>query len=335
MILIYGRLDDPPLARTVAALQEAGAAYVLIEQTALDREGLRINVGQHGVDGTLVVAGQSVGLENIRSVYARPLELPQRAFGPEGAGRARLLHEQLFEWLDIADALVINRPRAMHANASKPLQAQLIGAAGFEVPETLVTSDSAEALAFWRDHGRVVFKSTSGVRSIVREFDQRDVPRLALLSALPVQFQTYVSGVDVRVHVVGRRAFAVAIDSPAIDYRYATRDGVGTKLTPADLPELVTARCITLAHEMSLPLAGIDLRRRPDGGYVCFEVNPMPAYTYFDVQPDRPISGALAELLIAGEHEQMEPYHGAGGGESYGNWGQDRRALQAPKPQGL
>ena len=169
MILFYGRLDDPPLARTLAALQEAGAAYVLIEQSALDREGLRIDVGRHGVDGTLVVAGQTVGLMSIRSVYARPLELPQRAFGPEGAWRARLLHEQLFEWLDIADALVINRPRAMHANASKPLQAQLIGAAGFEVPETLVTSDAAEALAFWREHGRVVFKSASGVRSIVRD----------------------------------------------------------------------------------------------------------------------------------------------------------------------
>ena len=40
MILIYGRMDDPPLSSAVEALQEAGAAYVLIEQSALDREEL-------------------------------------------------------------------------------------------------------------------------------------------------------------------------------------------------------------------------------------------------------------------------------------------------------
>jgi glutathione synthase/RimK-type ligase-like ATP-grasp enzyme len=298
VILIYGRLDDPPLARTVEALQEAGAAYVLLEQMALGREDLRIDVGRHGVDGVLVAAGQAVALESISSVYARPLALPSRAFSAAEVRRAQWLHEQLFEWLDIATALVVNRPRAMNANASKPLQAQLIGAAGFVVPETLVTSDRAEAQAFRREHGRVVFKSASGVRSIVRELDEQALPRLSLLSALPVQFQAYVPGVDMRVHVVGRRTFASAIQSPAIDYRYAMRDGAEASLTPTDLPDSVAARCVALARQMELPLAGIDLRRRPDGVYVCFEVNPMPAYTYFETQTSLPIAQALAELLI-------------------------------------
>jgi len=328
MILFYGRLDDPPLRRTVEALQEEGVPYLLLEQTALDREDLRIDVGPHGVDGILVVAGQIVALDSISSVYARPLELPQRAFGPAGAARAQLLHEQLFEWLDIAPALVINRPRAMQTNASKPLQAQLIGAAGFAVPETLVTSDPDEVRAFQRQHGRVIFKSTSGVRSIVRELDQPAIARLKLLSALPTQFQAYVPGMDVRVHVVGRHAFAAAIDSPAIDYRYAARDGVEAELTPIDLDEPVAARCIDLARQLELPLAGVDLRRRPDGQYVCFEVNPMPAYTYFEAHTGLPISRALATLLIEGERGDLESCHGAGDREP----NEHQRPDRGPRP---
>jgi len=329
MILVYGRLDDPPLARTIEALQEAGAPYALLEQTALDREAMRIDIGRQGVRGMVIVAGQTVPLDGIRSVYARPLELPLRSFGVAGARQASHLHELLFEWLDAADALVINRPRAMQANASKPLQAQLIGAAGFAVPETLVTSDPAEARTFWREHGRVVFKSASGVRSIVRELDAEAAARLPLLSALPVQFQAYVPGTDVRVHVVGDRCFSAAIESGAIDYRYADRDGAETALTATSLPDSVATRCVTLARQMELPLAGVDLRRRPDGEYVCFEVNPMPAYTYFEAHTGLPISTALAELLIAGERAGMEVRHGPGDRESHADQRQHPRALAA------
>ncbi len=301
MILVYGRPDDPPLARTLEALQDEGASYVLLAQTALASEGLRIEIGPRGVGGVLSIAGQPVALDQIRSVYARPLELPAADPDPSGRRRARLLHEQLIEWLDVADALVVNRPRAMQSNASKPLQLQLIAGLGFAVPETLVTSEAEEARAFWRRHGRVIFKSASGIRSIVRELDERAAGRLPRLAALPTQFQAYVPGVDLRVHVVGRQTFAAEIDSSVIDYRYAAREGAEARLAAVELPQAVRERCVGLAAQMELPLAGIDLRRRPDGDYVCFEVNPMPAYTYFQAHTGLPIAQAVAELLITGD----------------------------------
>jgi len=310
MILIYGRLDDPPLARTVEALAEAGATYVMIEQTALDREDLRIEIGSHGVRGSLIVAGQHVPLDCVHSVFARPLELPQRWWNPSRAAGARLLHEQLVEWLDVAPALVVNRPRAMQPNGSKPLQIQLIGAAGFLVPETLVTSDAAEARAFWRHHGRVVYKSASGVRSIVQELDEHAAMKLSRLAALPAQFQELVPGVDVRVHVVGERTFAAEIVGRGIDYRYSARQGGEATLSATELPLDLASRCVALSRQMELPLSGIDLRRRPDGAYVCLEVNPMPAYTYFETHTGLPISRALSELLMAGQGEPSEVMDG-------------------------
>jgi len=298
LILVYGRLDDPPLASTIEALEKEGASYVLLDQTALDRQELCIEVGPGGIHGSLIAAGQELLLESVHSVYTRPLELPVRSFDRSREAGARLLHEQLIEWFDVAAALVINRPRAMLANGSKPLQIQLIGEAGFLVPQTLVTSDPSEARDFWRQHGRVVYKSSSGVRSIVQELDHYSMARLQLLTALPVQFQEFVPGVDIRVHVVGDRCFTAEIVSPGIDYRYAGRDGGEATLTATELTPELAAHCVALSQQMELPLSGIDLRRRPDGAYVCFEVNPMPAYTYFEAHTGLPIGQALAKLLM-------------------------------------
>lgn len=331
MILVYGYLGDPPIKSSIEALQDAGASYVLVEMSALDREHLVIEIGPHGVDGCLIAAGQQIPLAAVSSVYARPLGLPSHVQAADSP--VRLLHEQLCEWLDVAPGLVVSRPRAMQSNASKPLQTQLIGAVGFRVPATLVTSDEREARAFWRDHGRVVFKSVSGIRSIVQELDERAAQRLGRVAALPTQFQEYVPGHDVRVHVVGTRTFAAAIESPATDYRYAARGGEAATLHAIDLPDEVRRRCVALSQAMDLPFSGIDLRRRPDGEFVCFEVNPMPAYTYYEAHTGLPIGAALATLLMDGNPSLVEDAHGASDRESDGAERQGPGA-EAPSPSG-
>mgnify|MGYP006184765043 CR=1 FL=1 len=55
----------------------------------------------------------------------------------------------------------------MGSNSSKPFQAQLIRQYGFAVPETLITNNPEHVLAFRDKHKRIVYKSISGVRSIV------------------------------------------------------------------------------------------------------------------------------------------------------------------------
>jgi len=52
---------------------------------------------------------------------------------------------------------------------------------------------------------------------------------------------------------------------------------------------------------LSLALAGIDLKRTPDGAWYCFEANPSPAYSYYQEATGQPIADALVRLLDAGE----------------------------------
>jgi glutathione synthase/RimK-type ligase-like ATP-grasp enzyme len=52
-----------------------------------------------------------------------------------------------------------------------------------------------------------------------------------------------------------------------------------------------------MAAGMRLAVAGIDLRRTPDDRWVCFEVNPSPAFVYYELATGQPIAHAVAHLL--------------------------------------
>ncbi len=296
MILFFGYRDDDAIRLAIEATSAIGVAYAFVDQRNTSETDLAIWTDAAGVDGELVVSHQTLRLCDVRAVYARPLAaVPQG--DPRASERAVALLEDMTSWLDATTARVVSRPCAMASNGSKPFQAQIIAASGFAVPETLVTSDPAEAREFWARHGEVIFKSTSGIRSIVRRLDERRASSLDRLSYLPTQFQALVKGTDVRVHVVDNEVFATEVQSAAVDYRYARRDGLAAELCAVDLPTEVKERCVRLAKHLALPLAGIDLRRQLDGSYVCFEVNPMPGYSYYQAHTGQPIASSLARYL--------------------------------------
>ncbi|RYF03747.1 MAG: hypothetical protein EOO78_06335 [Oxalobacteraceae bacterium] len=56
-------------------------------------------------------------------------------------------------------------------------------------------------------------------------------------------------------------------------------------------------RCVDLSRTLDLAFSGIDLRIAPDGAVYCFEVNPCPAYTYYESHTNQPIAARLAEYL--------------------------------------
>lgn len=298
MILFFGYGDDTAITRAVGAADRRGTPYLLLDQLALD--GWSVDAGPDGTLSQVRTPWGRVAASDLGACYARPLA-PVGTGEAERAGREAALAEQVVTWLDVADTTVVNRPRDMHSNSSKPYQAQLVGEVGFAVPQTLVTNDPEEARAFVAEVGTAIFKSTSGVRSIVRRVDAERLAALDRVRALPTQFQRLVGGTDVRVHVVGEAVFATEIRSSATDYRYAGRDGLEAELVATELPDEVAERCLVLAGRLGLPFVGIDLRRTPDGEFVCFEANPMPGYSYYEASTGQPISDALVDHLVRSE----------------------------------
>jgi len=236
----------------------------------------------------VTVAGGVIELGEVSAAYLRPQE-------SSAVGRAA--DAALVAWADLTRARVVNRPAAMAANNSKPYQLGVIARLGFEVPDTLVTTAPEEVRRFRRRHGRVIYKSVSGIRSIVSQLHDESLARLADVANGPTQFQEHITGEDVRVHVVGDELFATRVSSCADDYRYASATSPA-ELAAVEIPAAIADRCRAASRAMGLPVAGIDLRRTPDDRWVCFEVNPSPAFTFYEHATGQPIGEAIARLLM-------------------------------------
>lgn len=301
-VMLWGEPGDGPFDAVRAELARRNTAHFALGQERALETSCTLAVGERA-KGVLALAGGAIALEEIDAVYARPYEswrvLGRAGLAPESdeVRHAAALEQALYAWLDIADALVVNRPSAMASNSSKPYQAELIREQGFRVPETLVTTDPDAAREFVARHGAVVYKSVSGVRSIVSRVSEESMARIDDVAWCPTQFQAQVPGIDHRVHVVGERIFVCQIRTEADDYRYAARRNIAVEMAGAELPADVAERCVALARSLGLALAGIDLRRTPEGEWYCFEVNPSPGFTYYEQAAGQPIAAAVADLL--------------------------------------
>ncbi len=301
MILLWGVPYDPPLAAVEKILHRDGANYAFLDQRAILDSELSLQVGER-VSGILRVQGETLPLEEISAVYPRPFALEQiKAFADAGRDsavfRRAAAFQQLFSiWLDLTPARVLNRPGQMSLNYSKPYQASLIEAAGFAIPETLLTTDADAVRAFRDTQTGIIYKSVSAVRSIVAQLQPQDEARIKDVMWCPTQFQQRIAGSEVRVHVIGEKVFASEIVTAADDYRYAFLSGTPLEIRAMDPPDAWADRCRRLAAAMGFSIAGIDLRC-DHGIWYCFEVNPSPGFAYYQERTGQPIDEAVARLL--------------------------------------
>lgn len=303
MILLWGVPTEGPLAVVGAELEKLEAPYYVLDQRRTTQTQFRLD--RNGVIEYLSCDGDDLELGNVRSCYLRPYDvrtLPAIArAGPQSKewSRALALDESLLCWAEMTGARVVNRPSSMLSNGSKPYQLSLIAAAGFTVPQTLVTNDIEELELFWHRHGQVVYKSVSGMRSRIARLgagilaERRDD-----LAHCPTQFQEYIAGVDYRVHLVGQEVFGCEIHCDRDDYRF-TDEGAIPQVTSTNLPPEVASLCARLTASMGLLVSGIDLRRTADDRWYCFEVNPSPAFTYYEQYTGQPIAAAIARVLAS------------------------------------
>lgn len=303
MILLCGIPTEKPLAMVAEQLDALDRPYRFFNQRRAAAMAMEWEIVGGDIRGRLDLGGQHLELADIGGVYTRMMDdraLPELEGEAEGSwkrAQSRSLHDCLYRWSEVTRARVVNRAGPQGSNGSKPYQAQLIRRAGFSVPETLVTNQPELVRGFYREHGRVIYKSMSGVRSIVVELTDDDLDRLDCVRWCPVQFQVFVPGTNVRVHTIGNDAFATRIDSDVTDYRYAGQQGGEANLTATDLPDDVTQACLSLSAGLGLTFAGIDLKVTPDGEVFCFEVNPSPAFSYFELNSGQPIARAVARYL--------------------------------------
>lgn len=305
MILLWGIPDERPIALVNEALTRLGHPPTFLDQRRELAATIDLSVDSE-VDGVVVTGSQRVDLRAVTAFYMRPydprqiLEAQGLGEGSSEFGRVAMFEDILNSWSEMTDAFVVNNLTASAANSSKPYQAFMIRSLGFEIPETIITTEPDAVQDFLSRHESAIYKSISGVRSIVSRFAPKDRNRLEDVRWAPTQFQEYVKGTDYRVHVVGDEVFACRVVSDADDYRYASRQGRNVEIHACDLPGDVADRCVRVTRGMGLAVGGLDLRLTPDERWFCFEVNPSPGFSYYQDATEQPIADAVARLLIAG-----------------------------------
>lgn len=304
MILLCGIPSETPMALVREALEDKGAPYVVLNQRKFAQMKMTMEIAAGRTSGRLQLNGDNYSVDDFTAVFTRMMDfhhLPElkgaAANSPE-LNHCRNLFDTLTRWAEIMPGRVVNRVAPMGSNFSKPYQAQLIKRYGFEVPETLITNDPELVRAFRARYGRVIYKSISGVRSIVQTLTDDDMTHIDDIRWCPTQFQAFVEGTNVRVHTVGDKVFATAINTDATDYRYAHKQsGDYADLRAVDLSDELSELCVNLASGLGLAFAGIDLKITPENHVYCFEVNPSPAFSYYESQTGQPISRAVADYL--------------------------------------
>lgn len=292
-VAVLGCPSDEPVAMLLQALEQTGCPVILLDPRDPGRPLLQWHLDASGqLRAELGTGRHARPLDDLAGLYLR---FPDPARVPDAAAWI----QAWVELAELASFTVVNRVSAMASNGSKPLQSRLLSAAGFALPEMLVSRDVAAVQAF-EARCAVVYKSASGVRSIVQALDDSSRARLHRVRHMPTLFQQRLGGTNVRVHVVGDEVFATEIDSAALDYRYAGRSGETSRLRATRLDTATEALCRRATRELGLHFAGLDLMLTDDGRVCCFEANPSPGYSWFQNATGQDIAGALARLLAHG-----------------------------------
>ncbi|MEV0375649.1 MvdC/MvdD family ATP grasp protein [Streptomyces sp. NPDC050636] len=217
------------------------------------------------------------------------------AAGETGHALHGLFHSLSCTW--------VNPPMLDEIAHHKPYQWDVARRVGLALPRTLVTNQPERARRFIQDVGvgRTVFKAFLANVDAWREtrlVRWEDLAHLEAVRYAPVIFQEFVPGADLRVTVVGDRVFAAEIDASATSYPVDMRMVVDEALVrPVTLPPTLVDGLLRLMRRLGLVYGAIDLRRRPDGQYVFFEVNPAGQWLFVEERTGLPITAEVAALL--------------------------------------
>ncbi|NJA57251.1 ATP-grasp ribosomal peptide maturase [Streptomyces sp. NEAU-H3] len=312
-VLVATEAEDATADLVIARLNERGVPVVRFDPADIERGALalsaRFGARSAPVAGRVRTPSRALDLTRVRAVYWRRPQWPTYVGLGRGDARYAAAHVRygLGGVLRALDGpLWVNHPSREAAADYKPAQLALARRLSLDVPPTLVTNEPAEAREFITTYGLVIHKP---LRATPYE---RDGVRLAgwaepvtaeeiddSLRSAPHLFQARVRKVaDVRVLVVGRRLFAVRIDSGLLDWR---RDYSALTYAVIGLPPALVSALRAFLEYCGLESGSFDLALDTEGRHWFLELNPNGQWGWLEGATGLPLSAAFADFLTRGE----------------------------------
>ncbi|MEV7778825.1 ATP-grasp ribosomal peptide maturase [Kitasatospora sp. NPDC088351] len=264
-----------------------------------------------GRRGTLTTATRTLDLDRTRAVWYRR---PSGWTAPAGmVGQDAEFARAQTQWgaggilAALPGAHYVNHPWDIRAAEHKPAQLDAALAAGFAVPDTVITTDPEQARAFCAQQpGGAVYKPQwnttyhnedgRAVQAWVAEVAPEEITDA--VAACPHLFQArLVKDFDVRLTAVGTELFAVRIDSPDLDWR--RRQDLIT-YTPIDVPASVRRSVAHYLGNFRLVYGAFDFAVDADGRWMFLECNANGQWAFFPPPTIDAIATAIADQLQKG-----------------------------------
>lgn len=296
MILVLGDPKDEHAAHIAHELETRNAD---VEFLASDDFPEKIQARwRPDRSGEIVLAcGRPCSTAEIQSVYWRNYggysspNLPHAGQQHIALNDSRSLFESMLWDLPVR---WVNGLAGFEMHQTKPRAFARVAALGVLVPDTIWTNDPDAVRRFAADRECIFKPVQGGAHTEPLTAEHLSDEHLQNLKYAPITLQQMVSGVDIRVFVVGDDVFACEIQTDQLDFR----NDAAPEITAIDLPAAIADQSHAIAAGLHLCWAGIDFRRDAEGAWWFFEANPSSMFLGFEQRTGLPISDALCSLLM-------------------------------------
>ena len=310
MITIISHDDDVHATRVIERLSAEGRETQLLDIGRFPNHATMAIEYEDPTAPTVSLvpeSGAAVELTNSSAVWWRRPQFPDLS-GLTDHDALGFAHGEWHEALNGMYQLLccpwMNPPAADDIAHRKAHQLRVASDLGLRIPRTLMTSDRARAMQFIEQNGigKTIYKIFAATQKVWREtrlVSADDLEMLDSLHVAPVIFQEYIPAVaDLRVTVVGREIFPMAIHSKGTSYEVDFRVSLAeAETTRAELPKKVEKAMLRLMDRLGLVYGAIDLRLTEDGDYVFLEINPAGEFLFSEAGADLPITDAIVGWL--------------------------------------
>lgn len=238
--------------------------------------------------------------------YRRPIPHPDLKTAEFRDYSRQTLKDTLFAALSFCN---VHNPMGVEEQADrKGVQLLTAQYCGLNVPRTLISNDPEEIALFADQIGRLgkrlVYKhatATAGFGMSTRVFDGEATGRIAEARYAPTIFQEEITGVDLRVAVIGSEIFCCEwrgtfSGEPFVDIKLAEK----LTMYPGRLPDDACGPLLDLHRRLGLTFGICDFKLDESGTPWFLEINPSGQWLDMEIEGGHPISECLARVLVEG-----------------------------------
>lgn len=205
----------------------------------------------------------------------------------------------------------LNPLRKAYKGENKYYQMELANEIGLVMPETLISNDKQELLAFAKKYEKVLMKLMSQEIYDLGDNDfrgfytnvisEKELEKFGELEENPIVLQPYIEkAYEVRYTVVGNRHFVCKIDSQKsarAKYDWRRYDIPSTPHSAIEPPEEIRQMVTEMLSKLELEYGAFDFIVTPDEKWVFLEVNCMGQWLWIEQLANLPISDAIVSWL--------------------------------------